>query len=129
MDDKLLMKMAKEGLEHSYAPYSGVRVAAALLSKNKKVYVGCNVENASYGATVCAERSALVKAVSEGEREFEVIALTSNLPSIMPCGICRQSLAEFAPNIRVVYEHEGELESKKLSQLLPQAFKFETNLK
>lgn len=123
MDDKMLMMKAKEGLKFAYAPYSGVKVAAAILGKSEKVYVGCNVENSSYGATICAERSALVKAVSEGEREFEAIAITSNLPSIMPCGICRQSLAEFAPNIRVVYELEGGLKFVNLSELLPSAFK------
>lgn len=122
MDDFALMQQANMGLAHAYAPYSNVRVAAALLAKSGKVYVGCNVENASYGATVCAERTALCKAVSEGEREFLAIALTASISPITPCGICRQCLAEFSPAMRVITQEGAQLVSRPLGELLPLAF-------
>jgi cytidine deaminase len=116
------MEQAKAGLVHAYAPYSKVRVAAALLAKSGKVYVGCNVENASFSATVCAERTALCKAVSEGERAFLAIALTATISSVTPCGICRQCLAEFSPEMRVITQEGGQLISRPLRDYLPYAF-------
>lgn len=95
-----LIREAKKMLEVSYTPYSGFKVGAALLARSKKIYTGCNVENAAYSPTVCAERTAFVKAVSEGEREFTAIAIIGGkdgVPSsyLSPCGVCRQVMAEF----------------------------------
>jgi len=108
----------------AYAPYSEFAVGAALLSKGGRVFTGCNVENASYGLTVCAERVALFKAVSEGVREFEAIAVACGDTPCSPCGACRQALREFAPDLKVVLaDAEGrKWETTTLSQLLPRAF-------
>ena len=97
MDRKELLKRAQEAKEGAYAPYSRFRVGAVLLGKSGRVYTGANVENASYSVTCCAERVALFKAVSEGEREFDAIAVTSDSDSLTwPCGVCRQALAGWA---------------------------------
>lgn len=124
MDYRELLKKAEEAKEQAYAPYSKFRVGAALLARSGKVYTGCNVENASYGATICAERAAIAKAVSEGEREFEAIAICSDVKgSTFPCGICRQVIAEFGEDIKVVAGHPGgETSVYTISQLMPRAF-------
>lgn len=123
MTDKELYRIANDVKENAYAPYSGFRVGAALLTRSGKVYTGVNVENASYGATLCAERGAVAKAVSEGEREFQAIAIASSEGEAMPCGICRQVLMEFAPDLRVITGDEEEhLRSFSLQELLPGAF-------
>lgn len=104
-----LVAAAIAAARHAYIPYSNYPVGAALLAADGQVYTGCNVENAVYPATICAERTALVKAVSEGQRQFEAIAVaTRNGGS--PCGICRQMLYEFAPDLRVyIADFEGRL--------------------
>lgn len=123
MTDKELYRIANDVKENAYAPYSGFRVGAALLTRSGKVYTGVNVENASYGATLCAERGAVAKAVSEGEREFRALAVASSAGEAMPCGICRQVLMEFEPELRVITgKDEEHLESYSLQQLLPGAF-------
>lgn len=123
MTDKKLYRIANDVKENAYAPYSGFRVGAALLTRSGKVYTGVNVENASYGATLCAERGAVAKAVSEGEREFRVLAIASSAGEAMPCGICRQVLMEFEPELRVITgKDEEHLESYSLQELLPGAF-------
>lgn len=123
MTDKKLYRIANDVKENAYAPYSGFRVGAALLTRSGKVYTGVNVENASYGATLCAERGAVAKAVSEGEREFRVLAVASSAGEAMPCGICRQVLMEFEPELRVITgKDEEHLESYSLQELLPGAF-------
>lgn len=123
MTDKKLYRIANDVKENAYAPYSGFRVGAALLTRSGKVYTGVNVENASYGATLCAERGAVAKAVSEGEREFRVLAIASSAGEAMPCGICRQVLMEFEPELRVITgKDEEHLESDSLQELLPGAF-------
>lgn len=123
MTDKELYRIANDVKENAYAPYSGFRVGAALLTRSGKVYTGVNVENASYGATLCAERGAVAKAVSEGEREFRALAVASSAGEAMPCGICRQVLMEFAPELRVITgKDEEHLESYSLQELLPGAF-------
>ena len=120
--DRELIALASQAREQAYAPYSGYAVGAALLGQSGKVYTGCNVENSSYSLTICAERSAIVKAVSEGEREFRAIAIvTAN--SGMPCGACRQMLAEFGLGIRVLVATPGKLVSEStVADLLPGAF-------
>ena len=105
MTAEALVKSAQEAMLHAYSPYSGYKVGAALLCKDGTVYQGCNVENASYGGTNCAERTAFFKAVFDGHREFTAIAICGGKDGKItgffpPCGICRQALNEFAPNIR-----------------------------
>ena len=117
-----LVARAALARERAYAPYSGYRVGAALLTRSGQVYTGTNVENAVYPLGTCAERTAVVKAVSEGEREFEAIAVvTSNGGT--PCGSCRQILHEFAPHLRIIIADEsGAYRETTLDQLLPAAF-------
>lgn len=123
MDYNNLVKKAREAQEHAYSPYSKIKVGAALLTKAGKIFTGCNVENASYGATVCAERTAICKAVSEGERDFAAIAITSNQPTITPCGICRQTLIEFSPQMDIVFlDKENKMIIYKAVDLLPESF-------
>jgi len=122
MTPEELIDTAKKARKKAYAPYSHYKVGAALLGKSGKVYTGCNVENASYGHTVCAERTAVLKAVSEGEREFEAVAVvTKNGGS--PCGACRQVLSEFAPALIVyIADKDGEFRTTTLKKLLPDSF-------
>lgn len=124
MDDLYLVKMAKEAMQNAYVPYSKFRVGAALLTKDNKVYTGCNIENASFGGTNCAERTALFKAISEGKREFTKIAIISDSDEYTyPCGICRQVLSEFCLNINVIVaNNKCEYITHKFSELLPYAF-------
>ena len=122
MTDEMLLQKAIDMLEFSYAPYSGYPVGAALLGMDGKVYTGCNVENAAYGNTLCAERTALCKAVSEGARNFTAIAIASRGSAPFPCGACRQSLYEFAPNLRVMVTWDGTVREAILSDLLPEGF-------
>ena len=110
---KTLLEAAERATENAYAPYSDVRVGAALLAEDGRIFTGCNVENASFGATVCAERVALFSAIAQGVRTFRAIAVTHT-----PCGICRQTLAEFG-DIDIV----TKTGTKRLSALLPDAFK------
>lgn len=123
-----LVRLAKTAMERAYAPYSGFRVGAALLGKSGKVYLGCNIENASFSPTICAERTAFAKAVSEGEREFESIAVVGGKDGRIegvcpPCGVCRQVMAEFCREDLPVYLAAGDhIETKTLGQLLPLGF-------
>ncbi|HHW10079.1 MAG TPA: cytidine deaminase [Firmicutes bacterium] len=121
-----LIAAAGAARQNSYAPYSGFRVGAALLGQSGKIYTGCNVENASYGATICAERTALVKAVSEGERAFRAIAVVADTGEEevpVPCGVCRQVLAEFSPEMTVIMAAlTGKREIAALERLLPAPF-------
>lgn len=124
MDDARLVAAAVEARGRAYAPYSGFPVGAALLSKGGRVFTGCNVENASYGLTVCAERVALFNAVSAGVREFAAIAVACGEAPCAPCGACRQVLYEFAPDLTVLLaDGEGRRwETMPLSALLPKGF-------
>jgi cytidine deaminase len=117
-----LIELARQARKKAYAPYSHYKVGAALRGKSGKVYTGCNVENASYGHTVCAERTAVLKAVSEGETEFDAIAVvTKNGGS--PCGACRQVLSEFAPELTIyIADKNGEYRTTSLKKLLPDSF-------
>ena len=120
--DQELIKKAEEAMQFAYVPYSHYKVGAALLAKDGRIFTGCNIENGSYGATNCAERTALFKAVSEGCREFSAIAITAEKSAPWPCGICRQALNEFAPDIRVIVSCQGNVEESALPQLLPHGF-------
>lgn len=123
MTDQELIEMAHGARRQAYAPYSEFAVGAALLGKSGKVFVGCNVENASYGLTICAERVAVGVAMTCAEREFEAIAISVKGGG-SPCGACRQVLNEFSPNLRVLMADEnGKLVREMLlDQLLPEAF-------
>ena len=125
MNDIELMSMAVEAKERAYCPYSKFHVGAALLTKSGKVYLGCNIENSSYGATNCAERTAIFKAVSEGERDFEAIAISGDSIDdyTYPCGICLQVINEFMPEGRVILSKNDEVKSFALDELLPYGFR------
>lgn len=123
MTNEELIQIAKQASQNAYAPYSKFRVGAALVTKQGKVYTGCNIENASYGATNCAERTAIFKAVSEGEREFVRIAvIASDGSTAYPCGICLQVMNEFMPDVDIILEQDGEIVTYSLSELLPRGF-------
>lgn len=125
MTNEELVQKALEARRFAYAPYSRFQVGAALLTKNGAVYTGCNVENASYGLTNCAERTAVFKAVSEGDGEFERIAIVGDTENpLAPCGACRQVLAEFfQPDALVIMANlKGERVTKTVEALLPGAF-------
>ena len=119
-----LVAAAKEAAAAAYVPYSGFAVGAALLTADDLVYTGANVENASFSLTLCAERAALVKAITEGKREFVKLAVYAggdDLP--VPCGACLQVLAEFAPELEIIVANEGAAESMSLTALLPRPFR------
>lgn len=122
-----LYKVAAEVRRNAYAPYSKFKVGAALLSENGKIYTGVNIENASYGATICAERSAISKAITDGERSFEAIAIAGGEEPAFPCGICRQVLAEFNPDITIIVGNGVELKSYSLEELIPHSFNLKGN--
>ena len=122
--DKELFRMAVEASDNAYAPFSDFHVGAALLAADGTVYRGCNIENSSYGATICAERTAMVKAISEGVREFDSIAIAGNGGTSWPCGICRQFMYEFCPDVRIISgEDEDHLQVYTLKELLPEGFR------
>ena len=122
MTDERLLELARQARKNAYVPYSGYAVGAALLGEDGTVYTGCNVENAAYGNTLCAERTALCKAVSEGARRFTAIAIASEGSAPYPCGACRQSLYEFAPELRVLVTWDGNVREAMLRDLLPEGF-------
>jgi cytidine deaminase len=119
-----LIESAKQAAKRTHSPYSNYPVGAALLATDGTVYTGCNVENASYGGTICAERTAVVKAVSEGSTTFSAIAIVCDrAKNCWPCGICRQFVSEFGVDIEVVVEAEdGSIKALKLAELLPYNF-------
>jgi cytidine deaminase len=119
-----LIEAARNVRERAFAPYSNFKVGAAVRTKDGKIYAGCNVESASYGLTVCAERVAIWKAVSEGEREFAAIAVVVDTPQLTPpCGACRQIIWEFCGDVPVILSNlQGDAETLKMSELLPRAF-------
>jgi cytidine deaminase len=122
---KLLLEKAYEGRKNAYAPYSKFKVGAAVLMENGKIYTGCNIENASYGATNCAERTAIFKAISEGNRKICAIAIVgADDEYTYPCGICRQVIAEFADENTEIILGKKSLEYvvKTLAEILPGAF-------
>ena len=131
MNETELIELACKGREQAYTPYSGFRVGAALLTRSGTVYLGCNIENASYGPTNCAERTAFFKAVSEGEREFEAIAIVGGPGEgrtgemCAPCGVCRQVMTKFCDpkTFRIILENGGgKVRTFLLEELLPLGF-------
>lgn len=124
MNLEQLVECALGARQYAHAPYSNFKVGAALLSSSGRVFTGCNVENSTYGLTVCAERVALWKAISEGERQFARIAVaTQSKHPVFPCGACRQLLWEFCGDIEVILANtEGLKESRRLAGLLPYPF-------
>ena len=121
--DDQLMAVARKAMTRSHSPYSGYRVGSALLTSDGTMVSGCNVENVSYGLTMCAERVALGRAIAQGHRSFRAIAIaTDGSADLTPCGACRQVLAEFAPDLKVVTEGSGERRVWTLSALLPEPF-------
>jgi cytidine deaminase len=125
MTDQALIEAARQAREQAYAPYSGFSVGAALLGRSGRVYLGCNVENASYPLTTCAERTAVARAVAEGERDFEAIAVVT-ATGATPCGACRQILREFGGpegELRVlVADLDGHVQTFTIKDLLPAGF-------
>ena len=129
MTPEQLIELAKEAMMHAYIPYSGYKVGAALLCADGTVYQGCNVENAAYSPTICAERTAIFKAIYDGKRDFTAIAvcggkdgkITGQFP---PCGVCRQVMREFCKDDFLIYLHnkEGGIDQFPLADLLPQSF-------
>lgn len=124
-----LIKKASSMLKFSYAPYSNFHVGAALLTKNGKIFTGCNIENATYGATNCAERTAFFKAISEGEKDFCAIAIVGGKNGKIddfcsPCGICRQVMAEFcSKDFKIILANsKNEINTFSLEELLPESF-------
>jgi cytidine deaminase len=125
MEIKPLIDQAIEARKHAYTPYSNFQVGAAVLTKNNHVFLGCNIENASYGLTNCAERTAIFKAISEGEKDIEAIVVVGDTDGpIAPCGACRQVMAEFCDeNTKVILTNlKGDVIETTIKQLLPGFF-------
>jgi cytidine deaminase len=124
MTDRELINEAFRALENAYAPYSGFAVGAALQCADGTIFTGCNVENAAFGETVCAEKAAIVKAVSEGKRAFKRIAVAAKTDDYcMPCGSCRQFMSEFAKDMEILSARfDGRYVSYHLAELLPHTF-------
>ncbi len=129
MNNSELVRLAIKAMKSSYSPYSNFKVGAALLASSNKVYLGCNIENASFSATNCAERTAVFKAISEGESSFEKIAIVGGLDGIIsdyvaPCGVCRQVLSEFCDDefTVILAKTDSDFIEYKLNELLPLDF-------
>lgn len=124
MKEKELLQKAIEAKAYAYVPYSNFRVGAAVLTKDGKVFTGCNIESASFGGTNCAERTALFKAISEGHREIDAIAVVSDNESYtFPCGICRQVILEFGREIKIIVgTPDGKTNTFTIEELLPHGF-------
>lgn len=120
--DETLRSLAREAMKRSYCPYSNYPVGAALLCADGRIFQGCNIENAAFGLTNCAERTAMFKAISEGATEFTAIAIAARGSAPWPCGACRQVLNEFAPGIRVLITWDGGQDEMSLDALLPHGF-------
>jgi cytidine deaminase len=123
-ESKELIESAKQAREKAFAPFSNFKVGAAVKTKGGKVFTGCNIESASYGLTVCAERVAIWKAVSEGETEFTNIAVVADTDDLTPpCGACRQIIWEFCGDVPVTFANlKGNVETVQMKELLPRAF-------
>lgn len=127
MTEHELIEISENAQKYSYSPYSKFRVGAALLCSDGTVFTGCNIENSTFGATNCAERTSVFKAISEGHSDFKAIAITSSGGDLTyPCGICRQVLSEFAPEIKVILkDSNNKIITYTLDELLPHSFKLD----
>ncbi len=125
LTNKELIELAYDAMKFSYSPYSNFKVGAALLTEDNNVFIGCNIENSSYGATNCAERTAIFKAVSEGHTNIKRIAIVSNThKETFPCGICRQVMTEFMkPDALILLDDDGIINEYTLDSLLAHSFK------
>jgi len=123
-DYEKLIKEAEKARKRAYTPYSKFKVGAAVLSANGEIFNGCNIENASFGMSVCAERVAIFKAISEGSTKFEAIAVIGDTDKpCSPCGACRQVISEFGEDIPLIMANlKGDVNIKKIKELLPEAF-------
>ena len=134
MTPEKLMELAKEAMTHAYAPYSGYKVGAALLCADGTVYEGCNIENASFSPTICAERTAFFKALYDGHRDFTAIAICGGKDGVItgsfpPCGVCRQVMREFCDDdFTVILIGADSYETRTLGQLLPDSFRADTHM-
>jgi cytidine deaminase len=119
-----LIKKAKKAKVAAYSPYSNFKVGAAVLTKSGRIFVGCNIENCSYGLTVCAERVAIFNAISAGEKEFKAIAIVTDSTELTPpCGACRQVIWEFSRDVKIILANsQGKQRTTKISNLLPTPF-------
>ncbi|NLW40246.1 MAG: cytidine deaminase [Tissierellia bacterium] len=123
MDKKLLIEKALEAREKAYVPYSKFRVGACLLTEDGKIYTGCNIEISSYSPTLCAERTAIFKAVSEGDRKIKAIAVVGDSDFTYPCGVCRQVIREFGKDATIIVANSvDDYREYKLEELLPHSF-------
>lgn len=122
MEISKLISLAKKASENSYSKYSNFKVGAVVVTKNRKTFLGTNIENASFGATCCAERVALFNAVSSGERDIDLICIYSENTLPYPCGICRQVLSEFNLNMKVIVANKDSFKEFLLKDLLPNSF-------
>ncbi|GAC1431814.1 MAG: cytidine deaminase [Candidatus Velthaea sp.] len=126
-DPSSILAAAVAARRSAYAPYSQFFVGAALMSRDGRLFTGANIENASYGLSMCAERVALFNAVSQGARAFDAIAVAGpDGVTTLPCGACRQALYEFAQQLRVIYPEQGQVKMTSLMSLLPEAFSAQT---
>ncbi|MBC8385421.1 MAG: cytidine deaminase [Candidatus Cloacimonetes bacterium] len=118
--NKTLLEKAKQASLKAYAPYSKFKVGAALLTRSGKIYSGCNVENSSYSLTICAERNAIFKAISEGDTEFsELVIFVDSDKLFFPCGACRQVISEFSSDLKITIVSSKEIKETSISELLP----------
>ena len=123
LDKEKLLSHARDAAMRAYSPYSGYKVGAAILTESNKIYTGCNIENASYSLTLCAERSAVAQAVSNGDSRFVAIAVFVDSDLIFPpCGACRQVLSEFSSKLEVIYANRSKTVITSINDLLPQSF-------
>ena len=123
MTDKQLLQLANEVRERAYAPYSGFKVGAALLCADGTVFTGVNIESATFTPSICAERTALFKAISEGHKDFVKIAVTCDKPYCSPCGVCRQVMSEHAPDLEILMGNpQGTFKRTSIRELLPASF-------
>jgi cytidine deaminase len=121
---ELLLSKARAAQKKAYAPYSHYQVGVAVLTQSGQIFSGCNIENASYGLTVCAERVALFNAISQGHRKFRALAIVANKSMPYPCGACLQVMAEFAPDLTlIISDNKSKTINIKLKELLPKAFR------
>jgi len=122
VDDESLLKEARKAREYSYSPYSDFAVGASVRTEDGRVFTGTNVENASYGLSMCAERIAIFKAISEGHRDLEAIAVAGEEGEAPPCGACRQVIREFNPTMTILVDGEDEAKKTTIQNLLPDSF-------